>query len=198
MLSIQPFLIQLSPEILHRGIVPAVSLMVHVADKSMLFCRCLIIQRAVLASQEGVYYPPYFQNAGCIFGTLCMGIASFSTAITNSLIICLSIDMSTILSPQRSMPRKVEPAFIRRDVCDVAYHFLSGAVSGKIPVQNIFLFQILYTPFQGVKFDVLLVEISTAHKLLWDVQRVFTLTPSSLVTCFAILAFLNTILNESS
>ena len=54
MLFIQPFLLKLPPETLHRGIVPAVPLAAHAADKSMLFCQRLVIQRAVLASPVGM------------------------------------------------------------------------------------------------------------------------------------------------
>lgn len=64
MLAIEPFLLQLSPEALHRGIVPAVPFSTHATDKSMLFCQGLIIQRAVLASPVGV------QNTA--FCALCM------------------------------------------------------------------------------------------------------------------------------
>ena len=37
--------------------------------------------------------------------------------------------------------RKAEPAFIRRDLSDVTYHLLSGPVSFKIPVQDIFCYR---------------------------------------------------------
>ncbi len=64
-----------------------------------------------------------------------------------------SMDIPTILFPHRSMnARKVEPAFIRRDISDVTYHLLSGPVGFEI------LFRI-FSAAAGLCFDLLLLYI---------------------------------------
>ena len=131
MLVIQPFLLQFPPETLHRGIVPTVPFPAHTADKSMLFCQFLIIQRAVLASPVGVQ-----DTAFC---SRCMADRIFQRRYYKFLChMPVHRYADYFISAKVHDPGKIEPAFPRRDICDVAYHFLSGSVSGKIPVQDIF------------------------------------------------------------
>lgn len=64
MLAIQPLLLKLPPEALHRRIVPAVPSAAHAADKTMVFCKLLIFLWTVLAFPVGMQ-----DTSGC---SLCM------------------------------------------------------------------------------------------------------------------------------
>lgn len=131
MLFIQPLLLKLPPEALHRRIVPAVPFAAHATDKTMVFGKPLIFLRTVLASPVGMQ-----DTSGCILRMAdCILKRGYHKPLCHT---PTHRDPDHLISAKIHNPCKVQPAFICWDICNIAYHFLSGSVCRKIPVQDIF------------------------------------------------------------